>query len=74
LSQVVLQQPGLKRLRASMTRSLPVDTPGHSTAFRDATKTTLGRKGLLTGSEVMAMSAIELMADKRTMGEMKKRK
>jgi len=57
-----------------MTRSLPVDTPGHSTAFRDATKTTLGRKGLLTGSEVMAMSAIELMADKRTMGEMKKRK
>lgn len=56
------------------TKICPANTPGHSTAFRDATKTMLGRKGLLTASKAMVMSAVELMADKRTLGEMKKRK
>jgi len=37
---------------------------GHSIQFRDATKTSQGRKGLLTATKAMAMTAVELMADR----------
>jgi len=54
------------------TKICPTATPGHSTAFRDATKTDQGRKGLLTATKVMAMTAVDLMADKTILRRMKK--
>ncbi len=54
------------------TKICESNTPGHSTEFRDATKTSQGRKGLLTATKVLAISAVELMADRRILQEVKK--
>lgn len=48
--------------------------PGHSIEFRDATKTSQGRKGLLIATKVMAMSAVELMTDRSILQRVRKGK
>jgi amidohydrolase len=53
------------------TKICSKNTPGHSTKFRDATKTTQGQKGLMTATKTMAMSAVELMADRAALRRVK---
>jgi len=45
---------------------------GHSIQFRDATKTSQGRKGLMTATKAMAMTAVELMADRVLLNKIRK--